>query len=276
MVLNDIITTGKVAVVTGAASGIGKAACCKFAEAGMSVCLVDLPGEALQSALAEVTANHPQGEGQVEAIATDLASEGALTDLAKKVTDRFGAVHLLMNNAVTRTGRGNEASLTEWRKAMEVNFWAVVEAVRAFLPIMQGQDDPGMIVNVGSKQGITNPPGHPIYNATKAALKSYTETLEHDLRGQPDRKITAHLLIPGWTTTGTSVHKTGAWLPGQVIDFMLDGLAQGNFYILCPDDEVSTERDHRRIAWAADDIIQNRVPLSRWHPEFEVEAKNHC
>ena len=276
MVLNDVMKTGRVAVVTGAASGIGKAACNKFAEAGMSVCLVDLPGEALESALADVSANHPQGKRQVEAIAVDLASTGALNDLAKKVTDRFGAVHLLMNNAVTRTGRGNEASLTEWREAMEVNFWAVVEAVRAFLPIMQDQDDPAMIVNVGSKQGITNPPGHPIYNATKAALKSYTETLEHDLRAQPDRRITAHLLIPGWTTTGTSVHKTGAWLPDQVIDFMVEGLAQGDFYILCPDDEVSTERDHRRIVWAADDIIQNRVPLSRWHPEFEEEAKNHC
>ncbi len=276
MALDDIVKTGRVAVVTGAASGIGKAACCKFAEVGMSVCLVDLPGDALNKAFAEVASLHPQGEDQVAVFAADLAAVGALTELASAVMKRFGPVHLLMNNAVTRTGRGNEASLTEWREAMEVNFWAVVEAVRAFLPTMHDHGAPGMIVNVGSKQGITNPPGHPIYNATKAALKSYTETLEHDLRGQPERTITAHLLIPGWTTTGTSDHKVGAWLPDQVIDFMLEGLVQGDFYILCPDDEVSTERDHRRIAWAAEDIIQNRVPLSRWHPKFEEEAKNHC
>ncbi len=276
MALDDVLKPGRIAVVTGAASGIGKAACCRFAKAGMSVCLVDLPGEALNHAHAEVAALHPQGEVQVVAFAADLADADAITDLTGRVSERFGAVHFLMNNAVTRTGRGNDASLSEWRKAMDVNFWAVVEAVRAFLPMMQNQGDPGLIVNVGSKQGITNPPGHPIYNATKAALKSYTETLEHDLRGRPNRAVTAHLLIPGWTTTGTNAHKPGAWLPDQVIDHMLEGLVQGDFYILCPDDEVSTEQDHRRIAWAAEDIIQNRVPLSRWHPEFEEEAKNHC
>ncbi len=132
----------------------------------------------------------------------------------------------------------------------------------------------------GSKQGITNPPGHPIYNITKSALKSYTEALEHDLRSNPDnqdsKRVSAHLLIPGWTTTGDAAHRPGAWLPGQVVDFMIEGLVNGDFYILCPDDEVTTEMDHKRIIWAAQDITQNRPPLSRWHPEFEASAKKEC
>ena len=133
-----------------------------------------------------------------------------------------------------------------------------------------------MIVNVGSKQGITNPPGHPVYNISKSALKTYTEALEHELRSQGNRNVTAHLLIPGWTTTGNKAHQTGAWLPDQVIDFMVEALDQDVFYILCPDDEVSTEQDHRRIIWGAEDITKNRAPLSRWHADYKDDAKKFC
>ncbi|MGI9463667.1 MAG: hypothetical protein ACR2OM_07000, partial [Aestuariivirgaceae bacterium] len=108
-------------------------------------------------------------------------------------------------------------------------------------------------------------------------LKTYTELLEHELRSDPansgDNRVTAHLLIPGWTTTGGKAHTQGAWLPDQVIDFMCKALARGDFYILCPDDEVSAEMDHRRIEWAAGDIVESRPPLSRWHPDFEAQAK---
>ena len=158
-------------------------------------------------------------------------------------------------------------------QAMDVNFWGPVAMVRAFLPTMQAKGEPGMIVNVGSKQGITNPPGHPIYNITKSALKTYTEALEHDLRSsEGDQRISAHLLVPGWTTTGKKAHQDGAWLPDQVVDFMLDALGKGTFYILCPDDEVTTEMDHKRILWAAGDIVEGRPPLSRWHPDFKAIA----
>ena len=136
-----------------------------------------------------------------------------------------------------------------------------------------------MIVNVGSKQGITNPPGHPVYNITKAALKAYTEALEHELRSNPDNaghRVTAHLLIPGWTTTGTQEHKPGAWLPEQVVDAMLSGIARGDFYIICPDGEVTAEMDKKRILWAAGDMTENRPPLSRWHPDYSDVAKQAC
>ena len=276
MAFSDIAKSGGVALVTGAASGIGKAACRRFAEAGMSVALVDLPGVELDDAANEVAKCHPEGESKIAACAADLASEGALQALEEQVISRFGKVDLLMNNAVTRTGRGHDAAIADWRTAMEVNFWAIVLAVRAFLPGMQARGEPGMIVNVGSKQGITNPPGHPIYNITKSALKTYTEALEHELRSQKDRRITAHLLVPGWTTTGNKPHQKGAWLPEQVIDFMIEALGRETFYILCPDDEVSTEQDHRRIIWGAEDITKNRAPLSRWHADHQDDAKKYC
>lgn len=276
MALKDIMKPGKVALVTGAASGIGKAASLRFARAGMTVALVDLQGEMLQQAAQDVIAAHPGGAGSVETFPVDLSEKSAVVSLHAAVMSKLGRVDLLMNNAVTRTGRGHDAPLEQWRLAMEINFWAIVEAVRVFVPSMQATGSAGMIVNVGSKQGITNPPGNPIYNVTKSALKTYTESLEHELRSQPDQNITAHLLIPGWTTTGTNTHKPGAWLPDQVVEFMLDSLSRGEFYILCPDDEVSTEQDHRRIVWAAQDITQNRVPLSRWHPDFADAAKKFC
>jgi NAD(P)-dependent dehydrogenase (short-subunit alcohol dehydrogenase family) len=162
---------------------------------------------------------------------------------------------------------------------MDVNLWGPIHGVRAFLPAMLASTEAGVIVNVGSKQGITNPPGHPVYNMTKAALEAYTEALEHELRSSPDnagRRVTAHLLIPGWTTTGTQEHKPGAWLPEQVVDAMLSGIARGDFYIICPDGEVTAEMDKKRILWAAGDMTENRPPLSRWHPDYADVAKQAC
>jgi NAD(P)-dependent dehydrogenase (short-subunit alcohol dehydrogenase family) len=167
--------------------------------------------------------------------------------------------------------------VAEWRQAMDVNLFGPIYGVRAFLPDMLASEEGGVIVNVGSKQGITNPPGHPIYNITKSALKTYTEALEHELRANGgSARVTAHLLVPGWTTTGTHDHKPGAWLPEQVVDAMLAGIAQGDFYIICPDGEVSVEMDRRRVLWAAGDIVENRPPLSRWHPDYAELAKKAC
>ncbi len=276
MTFDQIAKPGNVAVVTGAAMGIGKAACLRFAKAGMSVCMVDLAGEVLDTAVTEVAGAHPNGSEHIDVISLDLSTEGAIETLHQRVIARFGRVDILMNNAVTRMGRGHDAPIAEWHTAMDVNFWAIVHAVRAFLPGMQAASSRSMIINVGSKQGITNPPGNPIYNITKSALKTYTEALEHELRSDVDRLVSAHLLIPGWTTTGNKPHQTGAWLPDQVVDFMVDALNNDDFYILCPDDEVSTDQDHRRIIWGAEDITKNRAPLSRWHADYAEDAKKNC
>ena len=279
MTETSIVATHNVAVVTGAALGIGRAMCQRFAEAGMSVAMADVPGDHFNAAIEMVTLASPRGGDAVLALPVDVAHPKQVHRLHDEVMTRFGKVNFLANNAVTRIGRGMDANLADWHQAMDVNLFGPVHGVRAFLPAMLASGERGAIVNVGSKQGITNPPGHPIYNITKSALKTYTEALEHELRSHPDnrdRRVTSHLLVPGWTTTGTNDHKPGAWLPDQVVDEMLAGIARGDFYIICPDGEVTVEMDRRRIGWAAGDIIENRPPLSRWHPDYADAAKKAC
>lgn len=276
---NSIVAPGNVAVVTGAGLGIGRSMCRHFAEAGMSVVMADLPGAPFTAAIDTVTRAAPRGADAILAMPVDVADPLQVQRLHDEVMTRFGKVNFLANNAVTRIGRGIDADVAEWRQAMDVNLFGPVYGVRAFLPDMLASGERGVIVNVGSKQGITNPPGHPIYNITKSALKTYTEALEHELRSRPDnrdRRITAHLLIPGWTTTGTNDYKPGAWLPDQVVDAMLAGVARGDFYIVCPDGEVTADMDRRRILWAAGDIAENRPPLSRWHPDYAEQARKAC
>jgi hypothetical protein len=132
---------------------------------------------------------------------------------------------------------------------------------------------PGLVINTGSKQGITTPPGDPAYNVSKAGLKAYTEALAHELRNTEGCRLTAHLLIPGFvhTAIGGALRPekpSGAWTPEQTVDFMLERLEAGDFYILCPDNEVTRPLDERRILWAAGDVVENRPALSRWHPDY--------
>lgn len=105
-------------------------------------------------------------------------------------------------------------------------------------------------------------------------MKNYTESLAHALRGASGGRISAHLLIPGFTftgMTGTSEKPAAAWTAEQVVDYMLASVTTGDFYVLCPDNAVDRATDERRIRWAADDLIKNRPALSRWHPQFEAE-----
>jgi NAD(P)-dependent dehydrogenase (short-subunit alcohol dehydrogenase family) len=110
-------------------------------------------------------------------------------------------------------------------------------------------------------------------------VKAFTEALQHELRNTGGGRITAHLLIPGFVFTGlTAKGRTekpaGAWTAEQTVDFMIERLGQGDFYILCPDNDVPRRLDERRILWAAGDIVENRPPLSRWHADYtEAFAK---
>lgn len=155
-----------------------------------------------------------------------------------------------------------------------VNLWGVINGVHAFTPAMIGQGTDAMIVNTGSKQGITCPPGDTAYNVTKAGVKVLTEGLQHELRNTEGCRVSAHLLVPGWThtamTAGGAIEKPdGAWWPDQVIDLLLEASGKGDFYIICPDNDVTREVDAKQIVWAAGDIAENRVPLSRWHPDYK-------
>jgi NAD(P)-dependent dehydrogenase (short-subunit alcohol dehydrogenase family) len=272
MTQHPVLSAGRVAVITGAASGIGRAAALRFAGMGLRVCLADLPSAALNTAAAAAVAASPLEAEGVLAQPTDVRDLDQVQALAEAVVAQFGEVGLLMNNAGTGASAGPFDGIETWRRVLETNLWGVINGLQVFTPLMLAQGGTGAIVNTGSKQGITCPPGNTAYNVSKAGVKVVTEALEHQLRNTMEAKISAHLLIPGSTFTGMSAggkKPAGAWEPDQVVEMLVQGMNAGDFYILCPDDEVTREVDHKRILWAAQDITLNRPPLSRWHPAYK-------
>lgn len=275
------LVPGAVAVVTGAAGGIGLAAARRFASLSMKVALADLGGEALDRAR-ETVAALAATPADVIAVATDVSKPEDLERLRDQAAQAFGrAPAILMNNAGVGFNPGGAAGdLARWKALLEVNLWGAIHGVHAFLPAMREAGGRALIINTGSKQGITTPPGNAAYNVSKAALKTYTEALAHELRTtEGSGAITAHLLIPGFTYTGMTragadaspeAKPAAAWTSDQVVDFMLESLARDDFYILCPDNDVARPTDEKRMAWAIGDVIENRPALSRWHPEWKA------
>ena len=189
-----------------------------------------------------------------------------------------------------------------WSKIIGTNLWGVINGVHVFCEGMIAQGTPAIIVNTGSKQGITCPPGDTAYNVSKAGVKVLTEQLQHKLRNTPGCKVSAFLLVPGWTITAIAQKAVewvdggeapedaarveaalakvpyeqsgrptpaGAWVPDQVVDVLFDALRTGApFYVICRDDEMSDAKMNAGIQWAAEDMIWKRVPLSRWSGEY--------
>lgn len=262
------LKAGSTAVITGAASGIGLAAARRFAAMRLQVCLADRDEEALGRALDELG-----GGDRVFSHTTDVAERTSVDDLARAVEDRFGPVSVLMNNAGT-IGGGDVLSNPEgWKRVLGVNLMGMIHGIQRFVPRMVDGEAPGLVINTGSKQGITQPPGDTAYNVSKAGVKALTEGLAHTLREKTSGRVTAHLLIPGFTYTGMIARfapkkPAAAWTPEEVVDRMLEGVEQNEFYILCPDNETTREDDEKRILWAAGDLVENRPALSRWHPDY--------
>jgi NAD(P)-dependent dehydrogenase (short-subunit alcohol dehydrogenase family) len=272
MPLHPALSRGRVAVITGAASGIGLAAAARFAGLGMKVLMADANAAALEQAAGRVSAEAGRS-GDVKSLVVDVANLGDVERLKDLAFGELGEVAILMNNAGVGGGAGPLGDLAKWRRVIDINLWGVIHGVNLFAPEMIKQRSPSAIVNTGSKQGITCPPGDTAYNVSKAGVKVVSEALAHELRNTEGCQTSAHLLIPGFTftgITGAAEKPPGAWTADQVVDFLLDRMAAGDFYILCPDNEVTRAIDERRIAWGAGDIIENRPPLSRWIPDYKA------
>ncbi len=266
---SSAIAEGKTAVVTGGAAGIGLAAAHRFAQKGMNVVLFDLRKELFESAEASLRAN---GAAEVVAHQIDLADGLAVKALEADLVDRFGGVDVLMCNAGIQPGSDIFDQAETWDRVLSVNLGGVVTCCQVFAPGMIAGGHSGLIINTGSKQGITTPPGDPAYNVAKAGVKVFTEALQHELR-EAQSKVTAHLLVPGFVFTDLTRRDrkekpAGAWTPEQTADFMMDSITKGDFYIICPDNDVTRVVDEKRMAWAIGDIIENRPPLSRWHKDW--------
>jgi hypothetical protein len=267
------MSPNNVAVITGGASGIGLAAAMRFAQLGMKVCIADIGMDRLEEAATKLSSVASGGAASVMTAAVDVSRADEVTELEAAVRKRFGGTDILMNNAGIQPGSETFGPTGNWQRIIGVNLWGVIHGSQVFAPHMIERGRPGLIINTGSKQGITTPPGDPAYNVSKAGIKAFTEALQHELRNAAGGRITAHLLIPGFVFTGLTARgrtekPAGAWTPEQTVDFMIERIDAGDFYILCPDNDVPRQLDERRILWAAGDIVENRPALSRWHPDY--------
>jgi NAD(P)-dependent dehydrogenase (short-subunit alcohol dehydrogenase family) len=272
--MNAVLAPGRGAVITGGASGIGLATARRLAALGMRVCIADLDRGALQAAGEKLAGLARGGATDVLIVEADVSSRSDVDRLAETAFGSFGDISFLMNNAAVFQGGDALSDSDGWRRALDVNLFGVLNGIQRIGHAMIDRGKSGFIVNTGSKQGITSPPGNSAYNVSKAAVKSLTEGLAHSLRNIPDCRISAHLLIPGFTYSGVMARRmpdrpAAAWSPDQVAERLLQGLERDEFYILCQDNETTREQDERRILWAAGDIVENRPALSRWHPDYK-------
>lgn len=274
MTIHPAIAAGKVAAITGGANGIGLATAQRLTGLGMRIAIADM-NEAQMALAAGLLGD------KALIIPTDVSDRAAVESFAAQVTEQLGPVSLLMNNAGVGGGGDILSSPEDSSRILGVNLMGVLHGVQSFVPAMVANDQPGLVINTGSKQGITQPPGNTAYNVSKSGVKSLTEGLAHTLRENTGARVSAHLLIPGFTYTGMMKQfmpekPPAAWTPDQVVDVMMAGLAKRDFYLWCQDNETSWETDRKRILWNAGDISENRPALSRWHPDYKSAFAAYC
>lgn len=248
----------KVAVVTGAASGIGRGIAERCAQEGMNVVLADIEEPALQEAAETMR----RSGATVLPVCTDVSKADDVEELARKTLDAFGAVHLLLNNAgVVAGGSVWESTLADWEWVMGVNLWGVIHGIRTFVPIMLAQDTECHIVNTASIAGLISAPqlSSP-YLVTKHAVVALSEHLQCTL-AERHAKVDVSVLCPAWVNTAimdsernrphelqnepgvedprdeTMAEEIRAALqsgmsPHVVADFVFRAIRSGRFYIL--------------------------------------------
>lgn len=283
----SVFRPGATALISGGASGVGFAMAQVCRKHDMNLALLDIDADNLTKAAAALPSTD---KTKTETYQVDVTDLSAWHRAAEKVTAAFPqGINFLMLNAGRgfRPGPGHATQWTDpsvFEKTMAVNYLGYINGLSVFLPVLQQKSSPCAIVLTGSKQGITNPPGNPSYNASKAAVKTVTEHLAHDLRTTHPH-ISVHLLIPGWTFTGLSGNlgpvpeevarankKPGAWLPSQVAEYAYEMMTRGKFYILCPDNDVDVPLDQARMTWQMADVVENRGPLTRWDEKWKERA----
>ncbi len=188
---------GKVAVVTGGASGLGRAMALHFAREGMHVAIADIEQDKIDAVVAELKALGVKAIGAK----TDVSKGEEVDALAKRVVSDLGGVHVVCNNAgVSPLGLAWENTLADWQWMIGVNLWGVIHGVRAFTPLLLAQGE-GHIVNTASVAGLINPPNSAMYNVTKHAVVALTETLHHDLK-EKKSNVGCSVLCPAYVPTG--------------------------------------------------------------------------
>ncbi|KAF2159390.1 hypothetical protein M409DRAFT_30142 [Zasmidium cellare ATCC 36951] len=270
-----VFRSGANALITGAASGVGLAVAKLCASHSMNLILVDNNTSQLDQAKSTLSSS----SGKVETHSIDVASLDAWTQLKSSVEQGGRKLDLLHLNA----GIGLKGDWTDnayFHKIFDVNFFGVINGLNTFYPHFDDNNNPSSqkaIIITGSKQGITNPPGNPAYNATKSAIKTITEHLHYDL-AKTSPHTSVHLLVPGWTFTGLTgggglkEKPAGAWDASQVADYLYKKMSEDKFYVICPDNDVDWETDRKRMTWTMGDVVYERKPQSRWLEEFKEEA----
>jgi len=274
MMASSIFKAGNGALITGGASGIGLAIAKKCHSYGMRVALVDVNKDHLDIAKASL------GE-RTSTYLVDVSKLEEWSKLKTNVEKDFGRIDLLVLNAGV-SDKGSWTDVAYYQKILDTNLHGVINGIATILPTIQATastSHPAAIVITGSKQGITNPPGNPAYNASKAAVKSIAEQLSYDLRvTEGEAAIGVHFLVPCWTLKGIGgpdsleSKPAGAWLPAQVADYLENKMAEEQFWVICPDSETTEDMDYKRMLWSVGDAVEGRPPLSRWRPEWKEKC----
>lgn len=284
---------GKVAVITGGASGVGKCLCADLARAGAHVVIADIDPARLETVRAEIDAIGP---GRTLAIVTDVTKESSVRALADAVFAEMGGVHVLFNNAGVGLGEAQrkiwDLPLSDWRWGIDVNVLGVVHGIAAFVPRMLAGGEDGVIVNTSSTNGgLRSLPNTPIYAATKAAVTSISEVLYQQLLREGG-KLKAAILFPGPHTVNTGILASGEVRPADYVEsaaqtkvayrtmedllrttglqmqltepeevaaFALQGVREGRFWLI----PESADND-RLIKARTDQIVARQDPQSAW------------
>ncbi|KAF4833063.1 putative oxidoreductase YkvO [Colletotrichum siamense] len=266
----SVFASSNTAVITGGASGIGLAIAQRCLDRQMTVIIVDRDVRLLDEAKSTL-------RGSVKLFEMDVSILQDWERLKIEVSSILGGrIDLLVLNAGVG-GKSSWQDLDSFHRIIDTNLYGIINGINTLLPLVgNGQSSQSAVVITGSKQGITNPPGNPAYNASKAAVKSVAEHLSFDLR---NTATTAHLLVPGWTFTGLAgagsdrEKPAAAWSPEQVAEYLEQKMELGLFYIICPDNEVTEDLDRKRMLWGVGDIVHGRPPLSRWREEYKEKAQ---